>query len=453
MGFDYPDGFKNIVIMGGSYGGLRAARVLAEKLVDRHDYRIIVIDRNSHMNHLYVLPRYSILPNHEPKAFIPYTRIFRHGEHRHMIIQATIRSMTRNSVTVSYPLPSSPGDLSGPSAAALDEGGVQVIPFEFAIYALGASLPQPINVWQCIEPTVSTDSDSTDHGPKTPEGNFDGSKLPSISWLKAAQARVQKSESVIVVGGGALGIQIASDIAAVHPTKRVTLIHSRKQLLPIYPLELHERVMEFLSKLGVSVVLDSRLSWESMQQDIRDEQNQRILTTVSGEEYRADTVFICTGAKPNVDILSQGLGEDCINPENGLVRVARTLQVDWPQVNAGQEGVEHEENAEKPPFSHMFAIGDSADAFGAIKAGHTAYFQGDIAALNIAALITKGETAALEKYTPGPPMIKVSVGLKNHVTQSQTSIYAGDDGKEDLGAGLMWKMLGHEIQNEADYDL
>ena len=185
--------------------------------------------------------------------------------------------------------------------------------------------------------------------------------------------------------------------------------------------------MGFLSSLNVSVVLGSRLSWNSIQEDVRDEKGQRILKTVTGEEYRADTVvgsprytspwtlltieqFLCTGNKGNVDILSRGLGESCVNPENGLVRVLRTLQVDTFQAKPIQEGVDHDQSPEKLPFPHIFAIGDSADAFDAIKAGHTAYYQGEVAARNIASLI-RGETVPLAHYTPGAPAIKVSVGL------------------------------------------
>ena len=39
---------------------------------------------------------------------------------------------------------------------------------------------------------------------------------------------------------------------------------------------------------------------------------------------------------------------------------------------------------------HVFVVGDAADAFGAINAGHNAFFQGEVAAQNILKLI-KGE--------------------------------------------------------------
>ena len=59
----------------GHFPGTRAAQILAQELPK--GWRVVLIDRNTHFNHLYVLPRYVILPQHAQKAFIPYTNIFR----------------------------------------------------------------------------------------------------------------------------------------------------------------------------------------------------------------------------------------------------------------------------------------------------------------------------------------------------------------------------------------
>ena len=86
--------------------------------------------------------------------------------------------------------------------------------------------------------------------------------------------------------------------------------------------------------------------------------------------------------------------------------------------------------------AHVFAVGDAADAFGAVNAGHNAFFQGEVAARNVVRLVKAAERAerrpasseshgeaeaeaeeeeaedlTLEKYNPGPPAIKVSLGL------------------------------------------
>jgi apoptosis-inducing factor 2 len=106
-----------------------------------------------------------------------------------------------------------------------------------------------------------------------------------------------------------------------------------------------------------------------------------------------------------------------------------------PAADTTYEDDEEEEEALDDPFAddpplrvpheHLFAIGDAADAFGAIKAGHCAYYQAEVAARNVMRLILRDRRAALdglapgetdpelelEAYVPGPPAIKVSLGL------------------------------------------
>jgi NADH dehydrogenase FAD-containing subunit len=45
------------------------------------------------------------------------------------------------------------------------------------------------------------------------------------------QETIRQSQSVAVVGGGAVGVQLSSDIKDFYPDKDVTLIHSRERLL------------------------------------------------------------------------------------------------------------------------------------------------------------------------------------------------------------------------------
>lgn len=88
-------------------------------------------------------------------------------------------------------------------------------------------------------------------------------------------------------------------------------------------------------------------------------------------------------------------------PSKGMIRVKRTMQVAVPAAQSSSsvqktgappvpsahrtvaEEEQQEECAEDDnddgdltvPYNHLFAIGDAADAFGAINAGHTAYYQ------------------------------------------------------------------------------
>ncbi|PVG02427.1 FAD/NAD(P)-binding domain-containing protein [Serendipita vermifera] len=449
---------KNIVVLGASYGGCRAAKMLAELLVDRPDYRVILIDRNSHMNHLYVFPRFSILPGHEYKAFVPYTHVFGKEAERHLVVHAQVLEITKHAVTVSYTGSAPHPHLNEPSVV-IDGETIQTIPFEYAIYALGASLPDPINVWKPWKLNKIFNPDRSPTPSPTPSishlsfFDLEGTKTTSSSWLLHEQKRVEGMRSVLVVGGGALGVQMASDIASVYPDKEVTLIHSRNQLLPVYNFKLHEYLLKALLALKVNVVLGQRLNMDSIREPKYDDEGRQIVWTSTGDCYKAHVVLLCTGSDPNTKVIASGLGSGVIDPSTRLVRVLRSLQVvNYPVVDAStsKEAKDEAQDDEKTnPFPHIFAIGDAADAFGAIKAGHTAYLQGEVAARNISSLIRNGPTTSLEDYHPGEPAIKVSAGLGKAVIQHGAKVTEKGDEPDDLHVKMVWEMMGFQ----GDFDM
>ncbi|KAJ8482192.1 hypothetical protein ONZ45_g15038 [Pleurotus djamor] len=101
---------------------------------------------------------------------------------------------------------------------------------------------------------------------------------------------------------------------------------------------------------------------------------------------------------------------------------------------------------ETTPYPNIFVVGDSADAFGAIQAGHTAWAQGEVAAKNVIRLTEKPDTkpGELEQYAPGPPGIKVSLGMVGGVVGTK------DDGVDDLQAASMWPLFGIKVDKDED---
>ncbi|KAJ2920509.1 hypothetical protein H1R20_g16586, partial [Candolleomyces eurysporus] len=212
---------KTVVVLGAAYGGAKAAQVLAGGLPE--DWKVIVIDRNSHANHVYVMPRFAVLPGHEYKAFIPYTNVFHEDEKQkptHIVLKTQVVRLRPHYVTISEPHP----ELGIPTAE---------IAFDYAIYALGAHLPAPLDLWG-RDPRASVKA--VDHKPWV----YNGFKTDGTLWLKERQKVIEASPTVLVVGGGALGIQFATDIKAVYPEKQVTLLHSRLQLLPKFDQAMHD---------------------------------------------------------------------------------------------------------------------------------------------------------------------------------------------------------------------
>lgn len=184
-----------------------------------------------------------------------------------------------------------------------------------------------------------------------------------------------------------------------------------------------------------------------------------------------------------------------VDAATGLIRVCKTLQVSsTPRAaahspvaasitaaladvsiaadTAAQEAVPKAEDS-APAYPHIFAIGDAADAFDAIPAGHNAYAQGELAAKNIVRLIenatSDGEAQALHEYTASPPAIKVSLGLvrssctlavflrlmqhflqTNGVYQVGPNIGLKTDGVPDLQAASIWPYFGIKVESDED---
>ncbi|KAG2136598.1 uncharacterized protein EDB93DRAFT_1302934 [Suillus bovinus] len=482
---------KTVVVLGGSYGGSRAAHVLME-ISDSVGVFLTSNDVPRHRNHVYNFSRYAVLAGHEHKAFIPYNNNFPSSSlsdvsscSSHVRVQATITSIENNRIILSPNLP-------GSQQSYLD--------FDYAIYALGSHLPQPIDLWSHRKEGDVKSSLEPPYG---------GMKSEGISSLQERQKRVEAARSVLVVGGGALGIQFATDIAAIYPHKRVTLLHSRHRLLPKFDHAVHEEALQGLQELNVRVILGERLDFESLQHKSTNQGSSepRLVRTVSGREISADLLLLCTGQTPNTALL-RDMDPRAVSPDTGLAHVLRTMQLCVPPPSLElhkfqaddvlhclkklildtEEGSDSESSpsspsitpvdipttspssstetlvepylSEKTLYPNIFVVGDAADAFDAIKAGHTSYYQAEVAARNILRLISRSEKVGitagdkldseLEEYAPGPPAIKVTLGITKSVYEVDGVVGTRNNGVEDLNAAVMWASCGMRDVSEED---
>lgn len=337
----------------------------------------------------------SVVRGHEQKVFIPYTNMFKPAlalRDQHLLLHANVLQLDQENRRVSY-------ELIDDKAA-----GVQWLQWDYLVYALGSHLPDPINVWS-----------GSGSGSEQVGRQHDGSKVLGVKWLSDAQDRIEQAKSIVIVGGGALGVQLATDIAVTYgSSKRVTLTHSRQQLLPRFDPWMHDKAAARLSELGVELVLGSRVDLSSLSSD------KKSFKLVDGRQLKGDLTLFCLGQTPNTLLL----GKSSLS-ESGMARVEPTLQLsDNPRI---------------------FVIGDAADAFGAINAGHTAWDQAEVAANNILALINSkpDQPAELQEYKPTPPAIKVSLGIDRAIRQTMTGeLIEVDSGSIDLNSTTMWTRRG-----------
>lgn len=84
-------------------------------------------------------------------------------------------------------------------------------------------------------------------------------KLEGIKYLQDHAQRVGKSSKIVIIGGGAVGVQMATDIKELYPTKSVTLVHSRQVVMNNFHPQLHEIVKARCAELGIELVVGSRV--------------------------------------------------------------------------------------------------------------------------------------------------------------------------------------------------
>lgn len=206
-----PDA-KNIVVIGGSFAGTELVSQLAESLPT--GYKVVWIEKHSHFNYIFNFPRYSVLMGHEQKAFIPYDFIAKNAPlgiiNR---IQEEAVEITENQVLL--------------------KSGKKI---EFACIAIatGSTQPSPANV----SSTKRSDA---------------------CRELQQTQRTIEKSQKIAIIGGGAVGVQLASDIKDFYPAKEVSLIHSRGQLMNQFGNRLQDYVLRTLrDQLKIRVLLNER---------------------------------------------------------------------------------------------------------------------------------------------------------------------------------------------------
>lgn len=109
----------------------------------------------------------------------------------------------------------------------------------------------------------------------------------------AVAAELAEAQSVVIAGGGPVGIELAGEIAAAQPGKTVTLVSADARLMPQYPEKMSRQLEAKLTAQGVTLVLGDRAA------DLKADNGpyKGCLTLASGGQIEADLIFPAVGAK------------------------------------------------------------------------------------------------------------------------------------------------------------
>ncbi|KAG2076890.1 FAD/NAD(P)-binding domain-containing protein [Suillus decipiens] len=269
---------QNIVIVGGGYAGIQVAKQLSQKL-DAKRYNLILINSRSYAIALPAVVR--IVVDAESKleetSFVKFDKLYANGNG-----ETKVGIVTR--------IEAQPGVPGG--AVVLDSG--ERISYAVLILATGAKSSGP-----CCIP-----------------GNEDD----VLPFVNAWRQKFARANHVVIVGGGAVGIELAGEVKDVYPTKRVTIVHGGNQLInTTYGSSLRKGMESRLRARGVQFMFNEYI-------DDTPEEGVVGISTRSGKQISdADLVVSARGGRPNTDYVAS-LGEDVLNG-HGFVKIKPTMQL------------------------------------------------------------------------------------------------------------------------------
>lgn len=360
-----------VVVLGGGYGGITVARAL-DDVAD-----VVLVEPKDAFVHNVASLRALADPAWLPRIYFPYGRLLSRGR----VVQDRAVKADAGHVTLS----------SGEEIHA-----------DYLVLATGSQYPFPAK--------SDADDAATAH-----------------QRVRAAHAALAAAGRVLLVGAGAVGIELAGEITACWPGKQVTLLDAADDLLGArFRPDLKAELRRQLTAAGVHVLLSSPL--RQLPPVPPAELGEFTVQTQAGAQITADIWFRCFGVSPVSDYLSGALA--AARGADGFIAATPYLQVD------GQDRV--------------FALGDVADADH--KTAGAASRQAEVVAANIRALIEqeaagpagppgKPGAAVLTAYERAAPAIVVPVGPAGGAGQR-----AGVD--ELLAAEVVAEIKGRDMMVE-----
>ncbi|KAE8037350.1 hypothetical protein FH972_009943 [Carpinus fangiana] len=243
----------------------------------------------------------------------------------------------------------------------------QLIPYDFLVIATGHTYPVPER------------------------------RTERLNQFKAENQKINSAGSILIVGGGPTGVELAGEIAVDFPDKKVTLVHNGSRLLEFIGPKAANKTLHWLASKKVEVILEQRVNLDSVSEE------SKTYHTSEGEIINADCYFLCTGTPPGSAWLKETVLKKNLDSRGSLM-------VD--------------ENLRVKGRKNIFAIGDITD-IPEIKQGFLAQKHAAVAAKNLKLLMTGGNESKMAIYKRGSAIAIVSLGRKDAVAQFPFTTISG----------------------------
>lgn len=345
-----------VTVVGGGYAGAAVAKALDDVAA------VTLIEPRDEFVHNVAALRGLVDPAWAGRMFLPYDRLLRNGR----IVRD--RAVRADSLSVTV-------------------GSGDRITADYTVIATGSSYPFP--------------------------AKFEAADREAVkARLHDTRAALADAAGVLLLGAGPVGLELAGEIRAAWPDKRVTLLDRNDDVLSgRFTPELRAEIRAQLNALGVELVLGAPLLEEPPSDP--GETKSFTVSTTAGVEVAADIWFRCYGVTPVSGFLAGDLA-DARDP-SGHLPVTPELRL--------------------PGHDRVFAVGD-VTAIPEAKMAKAAGIHAEVVAANIATLSRGG--GELCTYRPGPAAISLPLGPYGGAS------YAPDRGL--LGAEETSRLKGRSLR-------
>lgn len=299
-----PD--HNIVILGGSYGGISTAHYLLKHVIpvlsNQNSYRITLVSASSQALCRQACPRALLSDSMFPqdKLFVDIPELFDQypkGSFSFIHGTATELDTVNRSVTISL---------------KTEVDVTEKVEFYALVIATGASTMSPL---------LGLNQDEN---------------VLRKNWATFRRA-LPNAKNIVISGGGPSAIETAGELGeflngpprwfqskSPSPKVSITVITASSRILAVLPTSSARKAEKFLTNVGVTVLKNTRVtSVAPLEPGADGVDSKTVLAMDSGDTINADLYIPATGTKPNTDFIPKAL----LTTE-GRVKCSRTFRVD-----------------------------------------------------------------------------------------------------------------------------
>jgi len=359
-----------VIVIGGGYGGVTVAKGL-DPIAD-----VTLVEQKDQFVHHAAALRAAVDDVWEHTIFMPYSYLLERGKVR----RGTVSKVEGTTVHI-Y--------------------GQEPIEGDFVVFATGSTYPFP------AKHTTSQ-------------------MAVAKSRIDQLHANLRDANSVLLVGGGTVGLELAGELAHSFPHLNIQILEKEGKILPTpgYTDEFREEVFEQVKQLGIEVITDAQLSY--LPPIGVGELGHFQVQSTKGHVLEADVWFQCYGSEAASGYLRGTSYDKALNPD-GTIHVTPTLQV------AGED--------------HVYAVGDITDVRES-KRADAARHQARVVISNIASQIDGNSPDVV--YQPTKEWVVLPLGPNLGVSQlldsdGNTRVIGSEQTAEIKGTDLMVSVIRSQL--------